>query len=330
MEELKGIIKEVVDTPSTLGIHEEMTLLDILKKYMIFTNSSLNMVFDTEFEAFLQRLDRAEKMVIKRIDRINAEIKEWNERIEEDEFGDRLLTMLNKTLPQLLSVNQLMLDSTSTSQIMQILTEEEDIQNQITDDVLLILSRYNKAYLENPFASKNGTSADAMTCLMNDPAITIFEKINFISDFFGLSGILSKQIIKLAENMLNKMFQKEYFDKLVEYRDSLGYESNHDTAKSLTIPIKIKSVKKGREIDLEQDAYAILIHYFKKSRVFLDETNYLSDVSASKAMQVLSGYHYDNIRKKIGSLTFTNNQKVVVREKLQEIILLINKDLNQK
>lgn len=329
MEELKVLLKEVVETPSLLGSHEEMTILDMLKKYMVFTNSSLDNLFRLEFESFLQRLDRAEKMGIKRIDKINAEIKEWNDRIEEDEFSEMMIPMLSKTVPQLFLDNQPMLDYTSTGQIMQMLTNEEndDSTNQIIEELMLLESRYNEAYLNNPFASKNGTDANFMTKLMENPSITIIEKVNYVSDFFGLSGVLSKQVIKVAENMLRKVFQMEYFEKLVEYRDSLGYESNKDTDKSLTIPIKINGVKKGREIDLEQDAYAILIHYFKKSRVFLSEKIYLSDVSASRAMQILSGYGYENIRKKVCSKAFTYNQKVVVKEKLQEVINLINKDL---
>ena len=332
MEELKVIIKKVIEMPSILGSQESMTILDILKKYMVFTNTSLKMVYDSEFEAFLQRLDRAEVMGIKRIDKINAEMKEWNDRIEDDEYIEMILPLINKTVPQLFSANQLMLDSTSTGQIMQILTDEEnnDSTNLIIEEVLLFINRYNEAYLNNPFASKNGMDANGMTELMENLSITIFEKVNYVSDFFGLSGVLSKQVTKVSEDILRKTFQMEYFDKLVEYRDSLGYESNKDTAKSLTIPIKIKGVKKGREIDLEQDAYAILIHYFKKSRIFLSEKIYLSDVSVSKAMQILSGYDFENIRKKVGSLTFTYNQKVVVKEKLQEVINLINKDLPKK
>ena len=332
MEELKSIIKEVIATPSMLGSYQEMTILDILKKYMVFTDSGLKMVFDVEFESFLQRLDRAEKMGIKRVDKINAEIKEWNERIEEDEFSEIILLMINKTVPQLFSANQSMMDNSSTGMIMQMLTNEEDdeLSNQIIEEVSLLLDRYNEAYFNNPVFSKNGITAEVMEKLMENPSTTIFEKVNYVSDFFGLSGLLSKQVIKVAENMLRKMSQIDYFDRLVEYRDSLGYESNTDTTKSLTIPIKIKNVKKGKEIDLEQDAYAILVHYFKKGRIFLNEDIYLSDVSSSKAMQILSGYHHDNIRKKLGSLAFTYNQKVVVKEKLQEVIALIDKDLPKK
>ena len=332
MEELKSIIKEVIATPSMLGSYQEMTILDILKKYMVFTDSGLKMVFDVEFESFLQRLDRAEKMGIKRVDKINAEIKEWNDRIEEDEFSEIILLMINKTVPQLFSANQSMMDNSSTGMIMQMLTNEEDdeLSNQIIEEVSLLLDRYNEAYFNNPVFSKNGITAEVMEKLMENPSTTIFEKVNYVSDFFGLSGLLSKQVIKVAENMLRKMSQIDYFDRLVEYRDSLGYESNTDTTKSLTIPIKIKNVKKGKEIDLEQDAYAILVHYFKKGRIFLNEDIYLSDVSSSKAMQILSGYHHDNIRKKLGSLAFTYNQKVVVKEKLQEVIALIDKDLPKK
>jgi hypothetical protein len=271
-------------------------------------------------------------MGIKRIDKINAEMKEWNERIEEDEYIEMMLPLINKTVPQFFSANQLMLDSTSSNQIIQILTDEEndDSTNLIIEEVLILVSRCNESYFNNPFASKNGTDANGMTELMENLSISIFERVNYVSDFFGLSGVLSKQVIKVSEEILRKTFQIEYFDKLVEYRDSLGYESNKDTVKYLSIPIKIKSVKKGKEIDLEQDAYAILIHYFKKSRIFLSQQNYLSDISASKAMQILSGHGYENIRKKVGSLTFTYIQKVVVKEKLQEVIDLIKKDLPKK
>jgi hypothetical protein len=332
MEELKVIIKEVIETPSILGSHAEMTILDILKKYMTFTNSSLKMVFDIEFESFLQRLDRAEKMGIKRIDKINAEIKEWNDRIEEDEFGEVILLMTNKTVPHFFLTNQLMMENTSSGHIVQMLTDEEndDLRNRIIEELMLLISRFNNQYFENPINSKNGMNANAMTKSMENTSITIFEKVNNFSDFFGLSGVLAKQVIKVSEDILRKTFQMEYFNKLVEYRDSLGYEPNKDTAKSLTIPIKIKDVKKGREIDLEQDSYAIMIHYFKKSKIFLSQQSYLSDISASKAMQILSGYGYENIRKKVGSLAFTYNQKVVVKEKLQEVIELINKDLPKK
>ena len=329
MEELKVIIKEVVETPSMLGSYENILIIDILRKYLSFSNSNLENIFRLEFDSFLQRLDRAEKMGFKRIDRINAEIKEWNERIEDDEFGEIMLLMTNKTVPELFSTNQPMLDDTSTGHIMQILVDEEndDLKNQIVGDVLLLLNRYNQEYFDNPHASKNGIDANAIMELMENPSITIFEKVFYLSDFFGLSGVLAKQVLKVSENILIKTFQMEYFDKLVEYRDSLGYESNKDNAKSLTIPIKIKGVKKGREIDLEQDAYAILIYYFKKSRIFLSQESHISDVSASKAMQILSGYHYDNIRKKVGSLDFTHNQIIVVKEKLEEVISLINKEL---
>lgn len=332
MEDLKVIIKEVIETPSILGSHSEMTILNLLKKYMVFTNSSLDNLFRLEFESFLQRLDRAEKMGIKRIDKINAEMKEWNERIEEDEYIEMILPLINKTVPQFFSANQLMLDSTSSNQIIQILTDEEndDSTNLIIEEVLILASRCNELYFNNPFASKNGTDANGMTELMENLSISIFEKVNYVSDFFGLSGVLSKQVIKVSEDILRKTFQIEYFDKLVEYRDSLGYESNKDTAKSLSIPITIKYVKKGREIDLEQDAYAILIYYFRESRIFLSQQSHLSKTSASKAMQILSGYEFGNIRKKLSSLAFTYNQKVVVKEKLQEVIGLINKDLPKK
>jgi hypothetical protein len=332
MEELKVIIKEVVETPSILGSYENMPIINILRKYLIFSNSNLENIFRLEFESFLQRLDRAEKMGIKPLDRINTEIKEWNERIEDDEFGEIILQMTNKTVSELFSANQPILDNTSIGHIMQMLVDEEndDLKNQIIGDVGLLLNRYNQEYFDNPFASKNGIDFNSTIELMETQSITIFEKVNLFSDFFGLTGILSKQVIKVSENILIKMFQMEYFDKLVEYRDNLGYESNKDTAKSLTIPIKIKGVKKGREIDLEQDAYAILIHYFKKSRIFLSQESHISDVSASKAMQILSGYQYDNIRKKVGSLDFTYNQRVGVKEKLQEVIDLINKDIPKK
>jgi hypothetical protein len=37
MEDLRVIVKEVIETPSILGSHSEMTILNLLKKYMVFT-----------------------------------------------------------------------------------------------------------------------------------------------------------------------------------------------------------------------------------------------------------------------------------------------------
>lgn len=131
---------------------------------------------------------------------------------------------------------------------------------------------------------------------------------------------------------LNKVLQEELKRLLDpnEYKIKTTLSAEIDSDKIITIPIKIKGVNQGKEIDLGQDHYAILTHYFQKARVFLSNDTHISDVSASKAMQILSGYHYDNIRKKLGSLEFTKDQRVVVVEKLKEIIDLINKDLPKK
>ncbi len=131
---------------------------------------------------------------------------------------------------------------------------------------------------------------------------------------------------------MNKVLQEELkkFLDPSEFKIKKELFQELDSDKYVIIPIKIKGVKKGKEIDLEQDHYTILTHYFQKARVFLSDDSHISDTSASKAMQILSGYHYDNIRKKLGSLDFSNDQKAVVREKLEEVILLIDKDLNKK
>lgn len=153
-----------------------------------------------------------------------------------------------------------------------------------------------------------------------------------------LSNKLKTFITSNAERVISYHHELLYFQSLLEMKktvkrkldESQSEDVMEGDGKFLKIPIKIKRDKKGKETDLEQDHYAILTHYFQKARVFLSDDSHISDTSASKAMQILSGYHYENIRKKLGSLDFSNDQKTVVKEKLKEVILLIDKDLPKK
>ena len=150
---------------------------------------------------------------------------------------------------------------------------------------------------------------------------------------------INKQLIEITQNLFYDHFQVGLNEKLqeelkrlldpTEYESKTNLSKKEESDKYLTIPVKVKDVKNRKEIDLEQDHYALLTYYFQKGRIFLNDPN-ISDVSASKAMQILNGYNHENIRKKLGKLEFTNNQKVVVKEKLEEIITLINKDLPKK
>lgn len=184
----------------------------------------------------------------------------------------------------------------------------------------------------------------AKSQLFNDPKQTGFiPKVSLFSFFYSYF-IRKQNFLELIQDFFSELFGEKAYDLSLHYiavqlypelkkiieKYSFSKMLVKDDKNVIKIPIKIREVKKGREIDLEQDAYAILTYYFQKARAFLSADNHISDVSASKAMQILSGYNYDNIRKKLGSLDFTNNQRVVVKEKLEEVIKLINKDLAKK
>jgi hypothetical protein len=309
-----------------LGDNKNMTILELLRRELKPLDDVYSFTFESEFEAFKDILDRSEKLGLKRINRLNREIQEFGE-ILEDEQNSKFLTISKKTIANLVMNGINFLGGELLSFIE--LDEDDNVTKKNKEDYELLMQRLNVEYMNNPYAStlnqeEMQMSVDDFDCLPNNI------KLEFYSKTFGLTGALLKTVRLGCDKILKTSHQLEYFNKLIEYRDSLGYE-NIDSNKDLKIPIKVKNVKKGKEIDLEQDAYAIITYYFQKAKIFLSQQpTHITDVTASKAMQILSGYNYDNIRKKLGNLEFTNKQRVVVKEKLEEVISLINKDLAKK
>ena len=117
----------------------------------------------------------------------------------------------------------------------------------------------------------------------------------------------------------------QHFERIVALNPDSSFDKDY-----VKIPIKIRDVRKGREVDLGQIHYSIIIYYFMKSRIFLENSENLPDTSSSKAMQILTGFDSENMRKQLGKLDFSKGDLNVVKEKLEKVNQLIVKELDKK
>ena len=131
--------------------------------------------------------------------------------------------------------------------------------------------------------------------------------------------------------LIDLYFKRLYVKGLVNW---LEEDEETDLPEDVLVIKKPKIGIRSKEsplTKLSRDQTVSLTLYLMKTGVFFDEgTGYQTKANIAKAIQILTGYEHENIRQKLSMPEQNKNDLKLVRNKLEEIILLISKDLGPK
>ena len=131
--------------------------------------------------------------------------------------------------------------------------------------------------------------------------------------------------------LIDLYFKRLYVKNLVDWLEA---DEETDLPEDVLVIKKPKIGIRSKEsplTKLSRDQTVSLTLYLMKTGVFFDEgTGYQTKANIAKAIQILTGYEHENIRQKLSMPEKNKNDLRLVRNKLEEIISLISKDLGPK
>ena len=140
--------------------------------------------------------------------------------------------------------------------------------------------------------------------------------------------------IELSKNMLNNYRD---FELLRQHKEDIEPENQkqglHSNDENYIIPrrSKIKREAKDKLTCLSQEQTVLLLYYLQQERVFLKD-EYLSDLEAARAFEILTGYSNNALRQNLGKYNLWLNPPNLIEldNLLTRLKAVINLELKRK
>lgn len=323
---LEKDIIEFQNSSPEMAENFNLPIIELIRKYQPELFDGFERVFSIEFDSLLQKLNRAEQIGKSKIDRLNAEISEWNE-ILEDEVKSRILNVGNYAINSLLGdmANFLTIMDYSKGEV-----EEDQYKSLIQDFSSLIESLTSDNFISNPSLlseSERALSEDQFNKL------PILKQIQLQLKVLGLSDLTFELLLNTTKEIVKTYFQADYFNKLINYRDIISEENPikelNSSIKSITIGLpKLKErIANDGITSLSRTQTAILVKMLRKNKVFFRDESFQTKENIYKAIQVLTGYGKQGIKEDMYLQEYEDSDKVVVQKLINSLSKLNINDL---
>ncbi len=322
-ERLPALIRVAV---RRMGNKAKKTLLELARESFPDTDLYIKGVFDSAFDSFLTNLDLAQDIGRSKKDVLKKEIEEWYEIISDEEIVRLHTNVWNKTLEEFLSTVRF---NEETMNLVTIAYSENSFANVFFEKLLRFA---------NEFQKKQGMAIDVSRIdvkyrTISDSefaALPLLTQIQIQAKLMGIDDNPVGELQKYSIDGIRYFYQKEYFKKLIDYKNSFDPEEEEFETKDY-LRIKLPRVKQRIANDglttLSQSQTVAFIQIIKDSGIILRDKAFQSNTQIAKAFQVLTGYGSENTRQKLSSPKVDKDALIVVQRKLSDIIRLIDRML---
>ncbi len=322
---------KINDFFTLIGEYANIPLIELIRENVnsVFSSKGTQ---DADFRILMHRLEIAERKGVSNQIRLEQEINEYAE-ILDDELRSRLYVIGNSTIIEVYS--QITDGDISMMDVLKDL--KHNFEDEEIEDSDLFIQELNNFYnFQDPeyFQSIEERISPEVKLLMQK-SITeltsreIFQIILAVCDF---SDNFIKLMRKLSKEILSVHSQMEYYQRIVDYRDenfSINELEEDQTDKKISIPYpKVTRSPNDKITSLTSNQTTYLFSLLRGYGIIIQEKNYQPASNIALAIKAMTGYNEQNIRVKLDKFEDIDKyDKIVVKEKIEELLKLINRHL---
>lgn len=309
-----------------MGDKVNMPLIELIRHYLPDVDNTLKSTFELEFEGLMKRLDLAEAVGKTRIERLNKEIIEWYEIVEDEDTLSLHTSVFNKTPSDL--IDKYAKGKNIIIMALSMVKVDDDFKDEAGQWLTGFMAHFmNGGTPEELFREENIDTRYHSLSEDQLKSLSMADKINLFGQLLGAPPALISKLYSVIVDALRFTHQTAYFHQLITYRKSitnheLNKESLPDNAKKIMVGLpKIKERKGNDSItSLSVNQTALLFNLLRKQNVIFKDESYQFKENIYIAIQVLTGFNKQNIKKAMGLKEYEDNDKNVVRRKIKKLI----------
>ncbi len=317
-------LKEYESNPQAREFFD-FKIIDAIRIHLNPLFQAIEAEFTLEFQALLQKIERAEKIGKNRIDRLTKEIEEWSEVLDA-EANSRLFNLGTRTF------GSLILEAANGFQLLDFVVEDKHSGLEVRNML--------ECFISGNF--------DLDSSLLNEEENEIWESTEKFRNipfarqaqiFLKLCGISNSNFDTLRKFIMDIVLahcQSIHLDRLVSYRDALLREnSTENVLKESPKKVLIGLPKLGKEerektdgiTSLSRVQTAILVKMLRKQNIYFKDNSYQTNENIYIAIQVLTGYATQGVKDDMGIQEYKERDMDVVQKTLKKMIDLKINDL---
>lgn len=314
---------------------EERLIIDLLRQQGQYFDNRNEVWFMSEFKGFMQRLKIAGQRGTPIKDRLQQEIDEWADLLDDD-YKSRLYVLGNESI----QTGFVMLSGNNPDENIMSLVNEMEIDDTNDDGEDLILLQEELINLKNRVSTPDGLMsfiervAEKTEHLSQEEIerMNFSQKVQFFNSFIGFSESSIKIIRTFLKEIVQVHYEMEYYQKLIDYqyefsKDEIPIESENGKKILVALP-KVERSPNDRITSLTSEQTTYLFSLLRESRIILNEKNYQPASNIALSIKLMTGYNDQNIRAKLDKYDKIDKYDIrVVLEKIEKINSLINRHL---
>lgn len=322
---------KINDFFALIGEYASIPLIELIRENVSSVFGSKG-TLDTDFKILMHRLQIAERKGVSNQTRLEQEINECAE-ILDDELRSRLYVIGNSSIIEVYS--QI---ADGDIYMMDVLKDlEHNFEDEELEDSDIFIQEFNNFYnFQDPeyFQSIEARISPEVRQLMQKSIteLTSKEIIQIITAVCDFSDNFIKLMRRLSKEILLVHSQMEYYQRIVNYRDenfSIKESGEEQTDKKIGIAYpKVTRSTNDKITSLTANQTTYLFSLLRVYGIVLQEKNYQPASNIALAIKALTGYNEQNIRVKLDKFEDIDRyDKIVVKEKVEDLLRLINRHL---